>query len=474
MSSDKAGHVHFLGICGYAVSGAALLAQQLGYRVTGSDEHAYPPTTEVLTAAGITWVDHHDPANLDRFGTPDLVVVGNQIRPDNPEWGAVQRRGLPYTSEAEFYAELTRDRYRIAVCGTHGKTTTAALLALMLERAGLDPGFRLGAPSRDFGVSARLGSGPFVIEGDEYTTAPWDRRPKFLHARPHAACVTVLEHDHPDVYPTLADYRQPFVALAQSMPADGLLVLGGGEGGGRELAGWARCRVEIYGEEADADWRITDVGADSGAAQRFIVVHDGEHLDVVLSQPGAHNRGNAVAALALARHAGAPLEACLTACRDFLGAARRFQVLAEVGSVVVVDDYGHHPTEVAATIAAARQRYPGRRVIVVNVPHTYSRTKELLEAYRLAYAGAARVIVGPIEAARERHLVATVSSDDVAARARAGGVDAVVVPDAAAAVAAVLDVVRPGDVVLCISLGGFDKVAQRLVEALPRRPPTTT
>src|SRR5438477_12691188 len=207
-------HVHVLGICGYAASGAAMLARQAGDRVTGSDDFAYPPVSDAVTAAGIEWENRSDPANLERWGVPDLVVVGNQTRATNPEFIAVKQRGLRFISEIEFYVSLVGDRPRLTVCGTHGKTTTAALLAHMLERAGLDPGFRLGALSLDLGGTSRLGSGPFVFEGDEYTTAPWDPRPKFLHTHPAAACVTRLELDHPDVYPTLEAYRAPFIVLA--------------------------------------------------------------------------------------------------------------------------------------------------------------------------------------------------------------------------------------------------------------------
>jgi len=463
-------HVHFLGICGYAVSGAALLAKQLGYAVSGSDEFAYPPTTDTLTKAGIPWVNQHDAANLDRFGVPDLVVVGNQVRPGNPEWSAAQQRGLPITSEAEFYAELTRDRTRIAVCGSHGKTTVAALLALMLDRAGMSPGFRLGAGSRDFGVSARLGQGrAFVIEGDEYTTSLWDRRPKFLHAHPQAACITCLDHDHPDVYPTMDDYRAPFVELARSMPVDGLLVVFGDDPEARSVGAHASCPVESYGESPDVDWRIQPEVTTTTDLQRFEVVRGDETLAIELGIPGAHNRQNALAALALANYLGAPREACLSACRTFKGASRRFEITGTAGGIVVVDDYGHHPTEVAATIAAARQRYPEKRLIVVNVPHTYSRTLQFLDAYRSVYAGADLVVLGPIEAARERHLPATVSSEDVAARAREGGVAVTVVAGAEEAVDTVVDQARAGDIVLCISLGGFDQVAQRAVRALEER-----
>src|ERR1017187_5783989 len=218
-------HVHVLGICRYATVGAATLARQRGDRVTGSDDHAYPPMSDAVTAAGIQWENHSDPANLDRWGIPDLVVVGNQTRPANLELEAVRRRGIPCVSEIEFYVSLAGDRLRLTVCGTHGKTTTSALLVHILERAGMDPGFRLGSASLHLGGTSRLGTGPFVFEGDEYTSAPWDPRPKFLHTRPHGACVTPLELDPPGVYASLEAYREPFFELASTMPKDGVLAL---------------------------------------------------------------------------------------------------------------------------------------------------------------------------------------------------------------------------------------------------------
>lgn len=458
------GHVHFLGICGYAVSGAALVAREQGWRVSGSDDQAYPPTTEILTAAGIDWVDGSDAANLDRWGTPDLVVVGNQTRPANPEWLAARDRGLPVCSEIEFYLRLTESRHRIAVCGTHGKTTTSALLAHMLDRAGLEPGYRLGSTSLDLGGSARLGRGPFVFEGDEYTTAPWDPRPKFLHIAPAAACVTRLELDHPDVYPTLDAYRAPFVELARSMPSGGLLVLCADDPECAALAAEASCRVATYGTAAQAHWRIHP-GGDDGGTQRFTVSHDGDSTDVALTFPGAHSALNATAALLLAADAGADWASCAAACADFRGPARRFEVLGEVGGVTVVDDYAHHPTEVEVTIAGARARYPGRRIVAIHTPHTYSRTRTLLADYEHSFTGADVIILGPIEAARERGMAADVSSHDVAARAEQTA-PVHVVDSAEEAIALVQRMARPGDVLLVLSLGGFDKIAARLVHAL--------
>jgi UDP-N-acetylmuramate--L-alanine ligase len=462
----RARHVHFLGICGYAVSGAALVAQQLGYVVSGSDEDAYPPTTDTLTAAGIPWVNHHAARNLDIAGTPDLVVVGNQVRQGNAEWEEAVRRGLPVTSEAEFYAELTRDRVRIAVCGTHGKTTTASLLAWMLDSAGMSPGFRLGTTSRDFDATARLGEGrPFVFEGDEYTTAPWDPRPKFLHTHPFAACVTRLELDHPDVYPSFDAYRAPFVELARTMPADGVLVLCADDAECLALRAHASCRVVTYGTSPDADWRV-----EPRAAQSFAITQRGGATtrDIHLSIPGLHNTLNATAALILAGAVGAPLGPCVAACATFRGASRRFEILGEGGGVTVVDDYAHHPTEVAATVAAARQRFPDSRIFAVHVPHTYSRTLALLDDYVDVFAGADVVLLGPIEPARERHLAHTVSSNDIARRLR--GVDDVrLVAGSDEALAILLAEAQPGDAVLAMSVRGFDDLAKRALRALRER-----
>lgn len=458
-------HVHVLGICGYATYGAAMLALERGDRVTGSDDHAYPPMSDAVTAAGIHWENRSDPANIDRWGVPDLVVVGNQTRPANPELATARERGLPCVSEIEFYVTLAGERTRITVCGTHGKTTTSALLAHILERAGLDPGFRLGSTSLDLGGTSRLGTGPFVFEGDEYTSAPWDPRPKFLHTNPDGACVTRLELDHPDVYADLDAYRRPFVELASSMPATGVLALCADDPECLALAAATHSVVVTYGVNSESSWRIRDARDERGV-QRFAVWRRGVRpLEVSLTFPGVHNAQNACAALILAEYAGVDPEAGARACADFRGPARRFEVLGERGGVVVVDDYAHHPTEVAAAIDAARQRYPGRRLIAIHTPHTYSRVSRLLEDYRQSFTGADVVIIGPIEEARERGMAKTVSSEDVAARAGPTG-EVHVVSSSTEAVDLISRITRPDDVLLVLSLGGFDRLAPRLFDAL--------
>ncbi len=458
-------HVHVLGICGYATFGAAKLALDRGDRVTGSDDHAYPPMSDAVTAAGIRWENRSDPANVDRWGVPDLVVVGNQTRPSNPELAAVRERGLPCVSEIEFYVSLAGERTRLTVCGTHGKTTTSALLVHILERAGLDPGFRLGSTSLDLGGTSRLGSGPFVFEGDEYTSAPWDRRPKFLHTRPHAACVTRLELDHPDVYADLGAYREPFIELASTMPATGTLALCADDPECLALRATTSCAAVTYGTNPASDWRILDAREEHGL-QRFVVERDGvAPLDVHLTFPGIHNAQNACAALILAEFAGVGADVAAASCADFRGPARRFEILGDIAGVTVVDDYAHHPTEVAAAIDAARQRYAGRRLIAIHTPHTYSRVSRLLEDYRTSFASADVVVIGPIEEARERGMPKIVSSDDVAARVGAHA-EVHVVGSSEEALDLVTRVTRLGDVVLVLSLGGFDKLAPRLRGAL--------
>ncbi len=281
------------------------LALERGDRVTGSDDHAYPPMSDAVTAAGIEWANHSDPANLDRWGVPDLVVVGNQTRPANLELEAVRQRGIPCVSEIEFYVTLAGDRTRLTVCGTHGKTTTSALLVHILERAGMDPGFRLGSTSLDLGATSRLGTGPFVFEGDEYTSAPWDPRPKFLHTKPQGACVTRLELDHPDVYAILEAYREPFVELASTMPADGVLALCADDPECLALRDVATRSYRHIWHETEAVTGGSCGPDEHGGMQRFTCGALGRACSRRRADlSGLHNAQNACAALILAEFAG--------------------------------------------------------------------------------------------------------------------------------------------------------------------------
>ncbi|HZB97093.1 MAG TPA: cyanophycin synthetase, partial [Candidatus Sulfotelmatobacter sp.] len=277
---------------------------------------------------------------------------------------------------------------------------------------------------------------------------------------------TTIELDHPDIYPTLAAYRAPFEELARCIPTQGALVLGTDDSECRRLAEHANGMVRTYGERADCEWRISEREMDD-RFQHFRLDTPYGPREVTLSFPGRHNAHNATAALALADFLGAPLDTCLAACADFRGAGRRFQQAGDVGGVTVIDDYAHHPTEVAVTIAAAQQRFPGRRLIAVHTPHTYSRTLALVDDYRHSFAGADVVMLGPVDAARERGCPVTVTSEDVAQRVREGtGQETIVVASSDEAIERLVAMSRPGDVVLILSLVGFDKIANRLVDAL--------
>jgi len=462
--------IHFIGICGYAVSGLALVAQELGHQVAGSDEDAYPPTTDLLTKAGIPWVDGHSAKNLSRWGRPDLVVQGNQVRAGNLEAKAARALGLPVLSEAEFWGRLTRDRVRIVVCGTHGKTTTAALIAWILRVVGRNPGYRLGVTVKDLGPVAAWGSGrEFVFEGDEYTSAEFDPRPKFLHFAPHVAVLTNVEWDHPDVFPDPQAYEAVFRRLLEDLGSEDRLVAGIDDPTVRRLLVRTRARVETYGLKGGADWQGRDVAIERNGT-RFTAWREGKVAAVVTTPlTGNHNAANCLAALATTIRLGVPLESAVDAIARFTGAARRFEVRGEVRGVTVIDDYAHHPSEVKATLTGAQARYHPGRVLAVYVPHTFSRTRSLLEGYADAFAGCALVLIGPIEPARERRLAQTVSAADVAARVQ-GAAEVGTVAGATEAAERLAAAARPEDVIVCMSVRGFDDVVGKTLRALERAP----
>jgi len=465
----RGGHWHLLGICGYAVSGLALLARAAGHRVSGSDQDAYPPTTDLLEREGIPVDPRHDPANLLRHGPVDLLVVGNQVRRGNREWAAARRLCLPEVSEAAAYLGLTQGRLRLVVAGTHGKTTTASLLAHVLLRAGLDPGFRLGATLRQLGASCRLGGAdaPFVFEGDEYTTTARDRRAKFLWWDPRVVGLLNLELDHPDVYPDLAHYRRPFQRLVRGLPETGRLVVSGDDPEAAAVARLAPCEVVTVGLSA-GDWRLSrPARVADGLTHLLVQPPSGPAVAAPVPLFGDHGAIDTLVALAMAAALGVTPPVAAAAVATYPGLARRLEWIGTAGGVAVVDDYAHHPTEVAASLAACRSRFgPRGRLLCVYVPHTYSRTLALLDRYRDAFRLAGHVWLAPIEPARERNLAGTVSSHDIAERVV--GPSVTLVEDPAHAIRAVLAEARPGDTVCCASVRGFDDCAARLLAALAR------
>ncbi len=356
-------HLHILGICGTFMAGIAALAREAGHTVTGSDANGWPPMSTQLEKLGIAVLPGYRPEHLDP--APDVVVVGNVVSRGNPAMEHVLNAGLPYVSGPQWLAEnVLAGRHVLAVAGTHGKTTTTSLLAWLLDQAGLEPGFLVGGVPVNFGVSARLGKGKcFVIEADEYDTAFFDKRSKFVHYRPRTAILNNLEYDHADIFPDLASIERQFHHLVRTVPGQGRLIVNAQDAN--------LPRVLAMGAWSEIDW-FDGSGHDARgwSAQRndhgFTLLQHGLPVGTVATPlAGPHNRANAVAAIAAASHVGVAQDQALRALERFRGIKRRLELLDTVAGVEVYDDFAHHPTAIEVTIAGLRERGPGRILAVL-------------------------------------------------------------------------------------------------------------
>jgi UDP-N-acetylmuramate: L-alanyl-gamma-D-glutamyl-meso-diaminopimelate ligase len=371
MSSPR--HLHILGICGTFMGGVAALARAAGFRVTGSDTNVYPPMSTQLEALGISVTAGFDAAQLTP--APDVVIVGNVMTRGQPVIEALLDSALPYVSGPEWLArEVLKDRWVLAVAGTHGKTTTASLLAWILEYAGMNPGFLIGGVPANFATSARLGAAPFfVIEADEYDTAFFDKRAKFVHYRPRTLILNNLEYDHADIYPDLAAIQRQFHHLVRIVPGGGRIVWNAADQGLRDtlqMGCWTPLEGFARTPRPQALWtaRALSGGEDFS---HFEVLQGGQPRGRVQWQLlGAHNMENALAAIAAARHAGVDVPVACAALQGFQGIARRLQVRGEAAGVVVYDDFAHHPTAIATTIDGLRRRVGRARIIAVLEPRS--------------------------------------------------------------------------------------------------------
>ena len=443
--------IHLIGIGGAGMSAIATVLIERGYRVSGSDQAESDVTRSLREQGAQVFIGHH----ADNVGEVAMVVVSSAIREDNVEWMAAHSRGIPINKRARFLGWLMQGALGVAVAGTHGKTTTTAMITQILLSAGRDPSFIVGGTIAAIGQSAHAGRDrEFVIEADEY-----DRM--FLGLTPTIEVITNVEHDHPDCYPTFDDMLGAFRAFIDRLPPDGMLVACGEDAAASALTS-ATARKLLYGFTSDMDWYATDVRPNNAGGSDFIACHNGQSLGLVrLRVPGQHNVLNALAALAATGELGVPFSVAQDALADFRGVGRRFEVRGEVNGVTIVDDYGHHPTEIKATLAGARNRYPGQTIWAVLQPHTYSRTKTLLAEFATAFADADHVIVTAIFASRERDTLG-ISNQNVVAK--------MIHPDARA-IDALSNVVeylrghtRPGDVVITFSAGDANKISTELLK----------
>ena len=456
-------HVHILGICGTFMGGIAAIAKAAGHRVTGSDRGVYPPMSTQLEALGIEVTEGFAASQLDP--APDVVIVGNVMTRGQPVVEALLESGIPYVSGPEWLSrEVLRDRWVLAVAGTHGKTTTATLLAWILERAGLEPGFLIGGVPQNFGTSARLGRAPFfVIEADEYDTAFFDKRAKFVHYRPRTVILNNLEYDHADIYPDLASIQRQFHHLVRIVPASGRIIWNAQDARLAEtlaMGCWTPREGFSQAGAAGAEealWTARPVaGADDFS--RFEILRAGQSCGTVeWTLIGAHNMENATAAIAAAHHAGVPVDRAIEALGEFRGIARRMQLRGEVNGVRVYDDFAHHPTAIRTTLDGLRRRVGRARIIAVLEPR--SNTMRM---------GVHRDTLGPsLEAADEVWLYVPPDLGwDVGAVVKSLGGRVHTSHDVDALAAALAKSVRPGDHVLIMSNGGFGGLHGKLLAAL--------
>lgn len=447
------------------------MLREHGFRVTGSDSGVYPPASTLLESLGISFFHSFDAAHLEP--APDLAVIGNVIARGNPELEEVLDRRIPYRSLPEMLEEVfLPGKHSIVVSGTHGKTTTTAMLAWIFQAAGKRPNFLVGGVAENFGKSYGLGGGEeFILEGDEYETAFWDRGPKFFHYHPDDLIVTSLEYDHADIYPDFETYQLAFKRLVNLVPRRGRVVIWGDtEDSGpalRRAAEKASCPFETYGFSPENDW-VAKGFVVEGDLMRFAVEHGGTQFgEFSLTATGKHNALNAMAAMAVAHGRGISAQQVAEALATFRSVKRRMDVKGEVGGILVVDDFAHHPTAVKATIEAARTRWPGRRLWAILEPRSNSmRRKVFQEALPKALALGDRVILGGVYRAQQLGDENRMDPEAVAADVRKLGKDAHVFPSSDAIAEHLASEAKSGDLLLIMSNGSFDGLCEKLLKKL--------
>ncbi|RJQ48898.1 MAG: UDP-N-acetylmuramate:L-alanyl-gamma-D-glutamyl-meso-diaminopimelate ligase [Gammaproteobacteria bacterium] len=450
-------HLHILGICGTLMGGIARLAREAGHTVSGSDQNVYPPMSTQLSELGVTLNEGYHAGYLQP--APDCVVIGNALSRGNPAVEYVLNQGLPYTSGPEWLAQhILCERWVLAVAGTHGKTTTSSMLAWILEHVGLEPGFLIGGVAQNFGVSARLGKAPFfVIEADEYDSAFFDKRSKFIHYRPRTAILNNLEFDHADIFSDLDAIEQQFHYFMRTIPGQGLAIVNGADAAlVRVLARGCWTPVERFG--VNDGWNIRDNGAEEG----FDILHQGQPLGRLRwGLLGAHNQMNALAAIAAARHAGVTPAQAIGALQEFQGVRRRMEVRGSVNGVTVYDDFAHHPTAIATTLHGLRRRAGEARILAVLEPRSNTMRLGVHQhtlAPSLSLADAV-FLYQPPDLGWELSAVAAALTNKKSQ----------VLTSIASLTEAIAREARPGDHVLIMSNGSFGGLHEKLIERL-RKP----
>ena len=449
-------HIHFIGIGGSGLSAIARLLLESGYVVSGSDRALTPFADEVRKAGATVYVGHH-PRNI---AGADSIVMSSAVSADNPEVVAAKHANIPVYKRADFLGQLMADKKGIAIAGTHGKTTTTSMIGLVLMEGGIDPTVIVGGKLSGFGgTNARLGHGQWtVVEADEF-----DR--SFLTLSPTIAVVTNLEREHLDIYSDLDDIKRAFIEFANKVPFYGFTALCLDEPSLVDILPQMKRRVVSYGSTPQCDVRAVEISY-AERTSTFGVIHNGQRLgNVTVGVPGQHNVKNALAAVTVGIEVGVPFQNIADALARFTGVYRRFEVKGEVGGVMVVDDYAHHPTEVKATLDAIRQGW-NRRIVAIFQPHTYTRTRDFYEEFGKAFFNAEQTIITDVYPARERPIQG-ISGELIANSATGfGHRNVLYVPDRNEVAARALQLIQPGDIVVTMGAGDIWKTADELLEKL--------
>jgi UDP-N-acetylmuramate: L-alanyl-gamma-D-glutamyl-meso-diaminopimelate ligase len=468
---DTPGHVHLMGICGTGMAALAGMFREAGCTVTGSDEKTYPPMSDHLAALGISVTEGYTGANL--ITKPDLVVVGNVIRRTNPEAQALKSSGIAVASMPDALMHyFIGDKKRIVVTGTHGKTTVSSMAAWILFRSGLDPSFLIGGLPLNFNANYRLGKGSVcVVEGDEYDTAYFDKTPKFLHYAPDVAIVTSCEFDHGDIYNNLDDIKGQFRNFCRLVPPLGKIIAFIDDHNVSDCLHGAAARVETYGQDPSCHWRPIPVSTKNPDGFHTTIFHLGEVVaEGFLQMTGLHNILNATSAIAATSALGVPPQAAMNALTEFRGVTRRQQVLGDFQGIILMDDFAHHPTAVRETCAGVRMRFPNRRLVAIFEPRSNtSRRAFFQDTYPNSFEAADLVIARSPSNSDAIPVDERFDSHKLAADLRAKGKEAFSFNDTDRIMDFCSSELRRADVVLIMSNGSFDNLAQRLKRILQER-----
>src|SRR5579875_3199946 len=463
-------HIHLIGICGTAMASLAGLLQLKGHRVTGSDQAAYPPMSDLLCSLRIPVAEPFSEENLKPH--PDLVIIGNAISRGNVELEYVLDQRIPFTSLAALmHHEFLRGRESLVVAGTHGKTTTTSMLAWIYEVAKLAPSFLIGGVAENFGTSFQLhDSRPFIMEGDEYDTAFFDKGPKFMHYFPDALILTHVEFDHADIYRDLDAVKVAFRRLVNLVPRRGRIVAFDASPHLRDCVQKALCPVEFYGTRPDSAWQVVDLQQQGGVMQWKVLRYGAPWAEFRMQLAGEHNAFNATAAAALAAGQGVPLEAITEALATFRSVKRRLEVRAQVHGVTIIDDFAHHPTAIRETLRALRAAYPSARLWAVLEPRSNTLRRNVFEHELVeSLALADQIVMAQVFKSEAVPEPERLQPERVIQALEQRGKPAHLIPGVPGIVAHIAAEAQPGDVVAILSNGGFDGIYEKLPHALEQR-----